>query len=49
MAWVGHRTEAIYQRYCISVERDLAPAADRMLRFMGPEDAEGKVVSIFSR
>lgn len=49
MAWVGHKTESVYRRYSISVERDLAPAADRMLRFMEPESADGKVVSIFSR
>lgn len=31
MGWVGHRTEAIYQRYCITTERDLVPAAERFI------------------
>lgn len=49
MAWVGHRTEAIYLRYSISIESDLLPAADRMLRSMRTETEATKVVSIFSR
>jgi integrase len=33
MAWVGHKTEAMYQRYSIMVDDDLLTAADTMLRF----------------
>lgn len=31
MGWVGHRTESIYLRYCITTERDLVPAAERFI------------------
>jgi len=47
MAWVGHRTEAIYQRYCITTERDLVPAAEKMLRMLEPRD--GKIVPFLKR
>ena len=47
MAWVGHRTESIYMRYAITTERDLVPAAEKMLRMLQPHD--GKIVPFLKR
>lgn len=44
MAWVGHRTEAIYLRYSITTEKDLVPAGEKMLRQLRPHE-EGRVVA----
>lgn len=44
MAWVGHRTEAIYLRYSIHVERDLIPAAERMLRQIMAKTKDPRVI-----
>jgi integrase len=43
MMWVGHKTESIYQRYCITLERDLETAVAKMLRQMGSRSAENVV------
>jgi len=48
MLWVGHKTESIYQRYMITVEKDLDSAAERMLRQMRPHDG-GNVVAFPQR
>lgn len=42
MAWIGHKTESIYLRYAITSEKDLLPAAEKMLRLVRP--AENKVI-----
>lgn len=49
MAWVGHKTQAMYERYCITREADLVGVAHQMLRSMGAETTSGKVVAMFPR
>jgi integrase len=42
MAWVGHRTEGIYQRYSITTEADLVAAAQTTVRLLGGKDPDNR-------
>jgi len=47
MAWVGHKTESIYWRYCITTARDLTRAAEKMIRSLRPQEGDRKIFRMF--
>ncbi len=49
MALVGHKTQAIYDRYNIVSEDDLRDGAEKLQRYVAGQDAARKVIPLFGR